>query len=138
MSESNEVTLENWEEMFDEKIHYDETGIGSFGKFVIKGFYKSNSNPEEVDWDQVKEFIQHLLDLKEKEYTDNLTMLAKIKTKLVEEIDTSKIERVDIIEETGRKYLCSNPYNKVELNLQSDGTLKIYIKKSTYEHRNKP
>lgn len=43
-------------------------------------------------------------------------------------MDTSKVTRVEVIDENGRSYTNWNEQNKVELSLQDDGrTLKVFI-----------
>ena len=43
-------------------------------------------------------------------------------------MDTSKVIRVEVIDDTGRAYVNRNPDNVVEVQLQDDGkTLKVFI-----------
>lgn len=45
-------------------------------------------------------------------------------------IDTSKVTRVEVIDQKGRSYVNFQPTNKIELSLQDDKrTLKIFIHK---------
>lgn len=45
-------------------------------------------------------------------------------------IDTSKVNRVEVIDEKGRSYVNWKPTNRVSVQLQDDGkTLKIFINK---------
>ena len=43
-------------------------------------------------------------------------------------MDTSKVTRVEVIDDNGRSYVNRNPDNVVEVQLQDDGkTLKVFI-----------
>lgn len=45
-------------------------------------------------------------------------------------IDTTKITRIEVIDENGRSYSNRHPDNKVSLHIQDEGhTLKIFIEK---------
>lgn len=56
----------------------------------------------------------------------------------MDEIDCSKINRVEVIDEKGRSYVNWNSNNKVSLSIQDDGrTLKVFIGKKEFKEPKK-
>ena len=115
MSESNEVTLENWEE---KKIEFRVVDNGvkvvdltNWEESLDKLYYPAE--PKNSGMVDIKVFIKYLLDLKEKEY-----------------MDMDKVTRLEVIDDKGRSYVGWKSDNNVKLSFQDEGrTLKIFITK---------